>query len=87
MLIYANRHHYMFDQYELLRSYFRNIFIIMVISIADTINTYIGFSIIFHKEKFLGSKSIGSNLLGSYYLGSQSIGSHSLGSYYRGSQL
>jgi len=86
MLINANRNHFMFGHYEFFRIYFRNIFIVMVISIADTMNTYIGFLFIFHKEKYLGSKSIGSNLLGSYHLGSQSIGSHSIGSYYVGSQ-
>ena len=86
MLIYANRHNFIFYQNELFTTYYKTIFIKMVINIADTINTYIGFSIIFHKEKSIGSKSVGSNLLGSYYLGSKSIGSHSIGSYYVGSQ-
>ena len=83
MLIFNNYHDYIHEKLQLRNTRHKK----LDISIADTINTYIGFLIIFHKEKSIGSKSIGTNLLGSYYLGSQSIGSHSLGSYYRGSQL
>lgn len=71
MLIFATYRNYMFNQFEENKVHFKNRFQLMVISIADTMNTYIGFSIIFHKEKFLGSKSIGSQSIGSYCVGSQ----------------
>lgn len=81
MLICANHYIRILQEYEYFRDFCKTIIEAKVISIADTMNTYIGFSIIFHKEKSIGSKSIGS-----YYLGSQSIGSYSIGSYYVGSQ-